>query len=256
MKNKIVTLLQDLEQRCQIQVLYAAEAGSRAWGIDSEDSDYDVRFIYKHPSDWYIQIDQPHNVIEYNNGLFDICGWELKKSLQLFRNSNPQLIEWLKSPIRYIDRLALRPDLMRLHKQHFDKRTLAYHYLHMGKNNWKNYLDKDRVWTKKYLYALRAMLACIWIELKDSSPPVSIWDILPILEERHSDYYEAVNSRIVWLIAEKRGGSELSEGNPVPILHDFLHSELERHEKWIEELPKLAKSELTLKLNQLFRGLI
>jgi len=40
------------EQECLICL--AVESGSRAWGFESTDSDYDVRFIYVRPWHWYL----------------------------------------------------------------------------------------------------------------------------------------------------------------------------------------------------------
>ena len=44
--EEIRSKLQDIEERENVRILYAAESGSRAWGFASPDSDYDVRFIY------------------------------------------------------------------------------------------------------------------------------------------------------------------------------------------------------------------
>jgi predicted nucleotidyltransferase len=63
----------------------------------------------------------------------DVSGWDLRKTLQLLRQSNPTLLEWLRSDARYARRrreraaprgarrlvasaqlVALRPDLARL----------------------------------------------------------------------------------------------------------------------------------------------
>ena len=46
MKNRIDKELNKIENNYNVKVIYACESGSRAWGFASEDSDYDVRFIY------------------------------------------------------------------------------------------------------------------------------------------------------------------------------------------------------------------
>lgn len=44
--------LRAIETENDVRILLAVESGSRAWGFESPDSDYDVRFIYVHPRDW------------------------------------------------------------------------------------------------------------------------------------------------------------------------------------------------------------
>ncbi|MBJ8192298.1 nucleotidyltransferase domain-containing protein, partial [Bacillus cereus] len=56
MCETILRELRALEQAEQVRIVYACESGSRAWGFPSQDSDYDVRFIYVRPVEWYLSI--------------------------------------------------------------------------------------------------------------------------------------------------------------------------------------------------------
>ena len=49
--------LRAIEEEHDVRVLFAVESGSRAWGFPSPNSDYDVRFIYAHPREWYLSLD-------------------------------------------------------------------------------------------------------------------------------------------------------------------------------------------------------
>ena len=46
MKKRIMAKLAEIESDEEVRILFACESGSRAWGFESDDSDYDVRFIY------------------------------------------------------------------------------------------------------------------------------------------------------------------------------------------------------------------
>ncbi|MBB6501044.1 putative nucleotidyltransferase [Pedobacter cryoconitis] len=92
MTETIKQKLTELEQTHQIKILYACESGSRAWGFPSPDSDFDVRFIYTRAINDYLNIKEVHDVIELPvNEVLDICGWDIKKSLNLFHRSNSPL---------------------------------------------------------------------------------------------------------------------------------------------------------------------
>ena len=100
MKEQIIARLRELEEKENIKILLAVESGSRAWGFESPDSDYDVRFIYVRNKDDYLCLEEPRDVIELPiEGDLDINGWDLRKALRLLYKCNPTLSEWLKSPI-------------------------------------------------------------------------------------------------------------------------------------------------------------
>lgn len=102
MREIILEELEKIEKAHGVRILHAVESGSRAWGFASPDSDYDVRFIYVHPLEDYIRIDEPRDVIEWkNDGLLDINGWDLKKTMGQFARGNATLFEWSGSPAVY-----------------------------------------------------------------------------------------------------------------------------------------------------------
>src|SRR5437867_10530124 len=95
--------LAGIEEAHGVRVLFAVESGSRAWGFPSPDSDYDVRFVYLHPRDWYLSLVERRDVIEVpiDGDDQDISGWDFRKAMRLLLRSNPPLYEWLVSPIVY-----------------------------------------------------------------------------------------------------------------------------------------------------------
>src|SRR5262245_37761929 len=86
MNDQVCELVQSrlslIEQDESVKILYACESGSRAWGFASGDSDYDVRFVYVRPHDWYLAVDveDQRDVIERPMAdNLDINGWDLRK---------------------------------------------------------------------------------------------------------------------------------------------------------------------------------
>ncbi len=106
-REKILAKLKGIEFEHGVRVLYAVESGSRAWGFASDDSDYDVRFIYARDRDWYLDIcmENRRDVIEtpLDADEIDCCGWDVRKALKLYGKFNPAFVEWLGSPIVYLD---------------------------------------------------------------------------------------------------------------------------------------------------------
>ena len=169
-RDQVLKLLSDIETEENVRILYACESGSRAWGFPSSDSDYDVRFIYINELKCYLSINDYRDVIERPiNDQMDLSGWDIRKALNLYRKSNPPLLEWLKSPIIYIEKYSFAQELRKLLPEFYSPISSMYHYMNMAKGNVREYLKGDEVWVKKYFYVLRPILACKWI-MKDLGP--------------------------------------------------------------------------------------
>ncbi len=248
MKSKILSQLHEIEAEENIRIVYACESGSRAWGFPSTDSDYDVRFLYVRPVEWYLSIDVKRDVIErpVHDGL-DISGWDLKKALRLFRKSNPPLLEWLSSPIVYLDQYSAAENMRGLLPDYYSPTTCLYHYLHLARGNYREYLKGDMVWIKKYFYVLRPLLAMNWIEQG--------WGVVPtdfnILVDKLA-IEPPVAQEIARLLAAKRAGAELDRGLRIEAFSRFIEEALDRWEKNSVIHQKLTIN--SLKLDELFRA--
>jgi predicted nucleotidyltransferase len=227
-----------------VRILYAAESGSRAWGFASPDSDWDVRFFYTHAPRAYLSVRPPRDVIEVKPGAdgFDAGGWDLFKALALYRRGNSPLLEWLLSPLVYREEGAFAARLRKLAGERLPARPLAYHYLSQSRRTYYEAIEgRAEVSRKRYLYALRPLLCCRWIEAHGTPPPTSVADLLPGI-----NLPEPVRIALDGLIAEKQRGDETSAGPTDPILSDFITAELTRLEAVVPNLPHPAPDDAAL----------
>jgi hypothetical protein len=212
----------EIERRENIKILFACESGSRAWGFPSTDSDYDVRFIYIRPKEWYLSIDDQKDTLEFPiNDLLDISGWDIRKMLKLFRSSNAVVYEWLQSPIIYKQEQDFAMTMMKLFEEFFSLRAGLHHYLSMAMNVWENDLQGEQVRLKKYFYAIRPVLACKWIIEKKNVPPMEL-DKLRQLIEKDLSLKEIIDQ----LLKQKLVASEKDTIKPVRELQSFIAQEI------------------------------
>jgi len=180
MKEKILQKLKEIELQKGVKLLYAVESGSRAWGFASPDSDYDIRFIYKHDLDYYLSVWEKTDTIEFMTADdLDGLGWDLRKTVRLLAKSNASLLEWIYSPIVYYENEAFMQQLRTVAKDCFSPVACLHHYLGTTKN-FMAVCEQEEVKLKSYFYALRTALAGKWIIENNSFPPVDFMELLPI----------------------------------------------------------------------------
>lgn len=93
-RREIERRLSAIEAEERVRVLMAVESGSRAWGFPSPDSDYDIRFIYVRPRDWYLSLSPGRDVIERPIvDEIDLNGWDIRKAFGLLLKSNAVVSE-------------------------------------------------------------------------------------------------------------------------------------------------------------------
>lgn len=250
-QQEILNRIQKAEQQYNVKVLYAIESGSRAWGFASPNSDYDVRFIYAHPKDWYLSIDVEHqrDVIEYPIvDEIDINGWDIRKALQLLKKSNPSIVEWLHSPIVYIDDQHFAPKARALLQQTYSIEKGIYHYRSMAQGNFKTHISKEGIRLKKYLYILRALLTVQWLEKYQSIPPIEFEKLRCLIAGTPLDQI------ITELLQRKKQSLEKELIAPIPELNQFIEGELERLASY-KDAPQVQQINND-EFNQLFREVL
>lgn len=231
-REQILIQLEDLETEHNIHIPIAIESGSRAWGFASPDSDYDCRFIYVHPKDWYLSVFEGKDTIELTpDALFDVGGWDVRKVIRHIVKSNAVMLEWLSSGITYRMDEAVRRELRILGEAFFNPVAVCWHYLSMARNKLEEIEQSDSAKIRKYFYVLRP-LACIrFIQAKGQ---------IPYMEYRRNlaeiPLPSEVREQIGLLLKEKETADE---GFQIPrneILLDYFHGETAWAEDWLKGL--------------------
>lgn len=215
MKEKILEKLKEIEISQNVEILFAVESGSRAWGFASPDSDYDIRFIYKHKPEYYLSLWEKPDVIEFmTEDDLDGSGWDLRKTVKLLAKSNAPLIEWLFSPIVYFKNDDFAKQMQYLAIECFSPIAVLHHYLGTTKK-FMAVCEMEEVKLKSYFYALRTALAGKWIIENNTFPPVAFADLLPIAPQN-------IQEKIIELQAIKASQDEKYLYPKEVLITDFL----------------------------------
>ncbi len=244
-RQEILVKLAEIEEKENVKVLYAVESGSRAWGVESPDSDYDVRFIYVRPKEDYLSLQEKRDVIEWQlDEVLDINGWDLKKTLVQFHKGNATLFEWANSPVVYKS-TDVWEQVYEAGKQCFSQKVALYHYYGTANSTFQQYLQEEKVKYKKYIYALRPLLACRYIENNHTIPPVKLEDL--IKQPLPKDLCEEIRSML-----EIKAKSDEKDLNPrIPIIQKYIEGEIARYEKLSKEIADDRLTDWTA-LNEVF----
>jgi len=229
--EQIPVILKDIEKEFQVTIIFAAESGSRCWGWSSDiKSDWDIKFVYCHPLQWYLSIDEGRrDVIEYKIGKAEFLGYDIKKAMKMAREMNPGICECISSRLPSLTYRAEQPFTSiceSLIVNHHSKKSIAFHYLNVATKHQKlNFVDKICVLLKKYFYVIRPLLCIKFLKCHQTDlipfPPAKIQDLIKNISVP-TEEYQALQQ----LLDQKINGTLLKSESP----------RIEILDKWIDSL--------------------
>ena len=238
-RNIILNELKELEKKENIKILFAVESGSRAWGFESKDSDYDVRFVYVRPLEWYMSISKRKNTLEVMiNEDLDFAGWDLNKAVELLAKSNPPLGEWLNSSIVYTEKDNIISEFDKIFDKYLRENALVYHYLSMASKDIETLREKREIKLKKYFYMLRSLLASKWVMLYHEKPPILLSELLTLVKN------EAIQREVDKLLEIKKAGDESTKIVGNEIINEFIFDTKKEVEEMVKEIPNSKNTDL------------
>lgn len=175
--QEIRQVLHKLEEEKGIKIIVGVESGSRAWGIPSVDSDYDVRFVYVYTDKRkYIDFEAVHEdeIVLRENDL-DIKGYDIRRAYGFIYHGEANVYEWLASDIVYVEDKGLKWLIQDAADANFDVGSVARCYYGMAKRTYVHDMHwVDQVKAKKYLYCLRSILCCRYVLENNRPVPLCI----------------------------------------------------------------------------------
>jgi predicted nucleotidyltransferase len=244
--------LAGLTTQYDCRILFAGESGSRAWGLSSPDSDYDVRFIYAHYAKWYLSIEDHRETIEtvFPDDI-DFAGYELRKALRLFSACNIPINEQIQSPVLYGGDPVFLEKFQSLIPLYFNKKRALFHYVNIASQTMSQAVKGLSVGLHRFFYIVRPLLACEWIEAHDSMPPT---EFQKLLEE---DFLPLPSmNEVTDMMQRKAVAVERETVMLSKTLLYWLTESLKKHQESLQILPSVNSTVSLEPLNELFRNSI
>ena len=222
-------LLHELEEKHNIKILMAVNYGSRSFGYASAESDWDVRFIYVHRPEWYFSIVKEEDTIEMmlEEEHLDIEGYDLKKALLLLTKTNPIESDWLHSKDYFIVDESFMEAMLTFEAQCYNPHHAMYHFYSISVKHNQRYLEEE-VTLKRFIYYMRGLLSCRWVEQHKSHSPVDVDELIDatIIDN------DSVRMKAHHLLELKR----LGKSNDMAIVDTALSDYVFDMQKYYEEL--------------------
>lgn len=251
--------LKEIEQEKNIKIIYACDTGSRSKSLHSEDSDYDVKFIYIH-NDYLLNFDSNRKFFDISNcfkldpedPMFEYKGYTLDRSIELLMNSNIAIIDIIYSDMIYVNNDNLRSKFIHYLELMHNKKSLIYHYINYSKRHYEKHIKgQDEIKHKAYIYVLHPIMIINYI-LRNESDKLIIYDFNEVFE-KNIEYgcIDEIHDEIIEIVKMKKtmkGTMVKSIDEVNKYIDDFYQNISEENDSEVSKLFSKVKSDKVKKV--------
>jgi predicted nucleotidyltransferase len=217
-------------------LLFASVTGSRAMGLQSAASDFDVRGVVVRSLADYVTLDEPRRKLDswgYERKSMDLQLWDIRKACSLLASSNQRALEMLFSPLEVFDLDGFGDKLKARALSCLSLSRLALHFVNDAEMHYSRFICPfEKLDCKKYIFLLRSVFAIRCILAKKHMPPINYDELMKGAGDCMTKETENVLIRLLML---KRSGDTLEKPRE-PLLEQFyLASDLGSLAKQIVE---------------------
>ena len=202
MEEKILKTLKEIEKENNVEIIFAADTGSRTLGYSNENSDYDIRFIYIQKSEKYFKLIEEIDMIQRKELNMDFLGFDFKKTLNFLKDSNVQIWQWLYSSKIYVAS-DYSEEIKKLSKEYFELKKFYHQYAGIISNNYKRKIKNQKeIKSKYYIIELVRIASILKIEKEFK------YDFSEGAEESYKNLPENISKKLKLMVSERKEGKE------------------------------------------------
>lgn len=246
MKEKILKTLKEIEKENNVKIIFAADTGSRTLGYSNENSDYDIRFIYVQKSEKYFKLIEEIDMIQRKELNMDFLGFDLKKTLNLLKDSNVQIWQWLYSSKIYVAS-DYSEEIKKLSKEYFEVKKFFHQYAGIISKNYKRKIkNKEKLKAKYYLISLIRIASMLKIENETE------YNFSEGIEKSLKVLPENIKEKIIKMNLERKNGKKFVELDFE--LNNYIENKIKIFQEKADNL--LAEKKDIEKINNFFFRII
>lgn len=253
MKNEILEELKKIEEENNIKIIFASDTGSRMLEYSTEESDYDLRFIYIQKPENYLKLKEGKNIIQkkvlIDNGIktdFDFIGFDIKKVLNLIASTNIQVWQLLYSSKVYIATDSSN-EMKKISADFFELKKFYHQYAEIISNNYKKKIrNQKEIKSKYYIIELIRIASILKIEKEFK------YDFSEGAEESYKNLPENISKKLKLMISERKEGKETVTSDKE--LNEYIGLKIEELHKKADETAAIDKN--IEKINRFFYDII